>query len=188
MKKLLVLIILFTSIQMYSQEAEPIYMYNTHTMFMYSDSTLGQDGLNISERLKVIPSFEKIILLKELKNQYRISHNNQTGYILKIKSGNILVAEKEFQLNKEFKEIREAELVAKYDSHYGNLLFKEEISIGMTKEMIKDLLGNPTKIRTSATYRGTEENWLYGDILESYINLQFIDGELVSFQSEQSTH
>lgn len=110
MKKLILLAIIFTSMQMYSQviitEEQPDstaneILYSTSKINLYKDKAVGSSLINTSERLRVIPKDEKLILLKEYENEYKIVYNNQVGYIKKFNTISGEEFEKEEKRKKE---------------------------------------------------------------------------------------
>lgn len=77
---------------------------------------------------------------------------------------------------------RKRRLIKLYGTKYGTDIFYGTIRMGMTKQMVKEVLGEPTDInRTVSTY-STHEQWVYekdGAKTEYYY---FDDGRLTGWQ------
>ena len=89
--------------------------------------------------------------------------------------------EKSKKESEEFKSTRYKSLILKYGKIYAKLVYNQEVRIGMTKKMVIDSWGEPSKINRTVTESVTEEQWIYSD---SY--LYFTNGKLTAFQDEQS--
>lgn len=77
---------------------------------------------------------------------------------------------------------KKAEYTKKYGAKYAENILNSEVSVGMTKEMVKLSLGSPDKISTSTNSVGKIEIWKYTRYAEwfggPYIIVTFINGKV----------
>lgn len=85
----------------------------------------------------------------------------------------------EIKLNEEKEKKRhELDIKKKYGSYYGKLILQNKVSIGMSKEMVKESWGIPEDINRTITENCTYEQWDYGN--GNY--LYFENGKLTAIQ------
>lgn len=127
------------------------------------------------------PMKKTIFIPSSSLNKFHILTNHRI--ISKEQFDSILLARKQLEEEKERKkaefEIKRAaelerqkkadedykkQLVKKYGSKYGQLIYENKIAIGMTKEMCRESWGLPKDINTMVSaYSGTTEQWIYGE-------------------------
>lgn len=73
---------------------------------------------------------------------------------------------------------RHQELIGKYGTHDGNLIFNKKVEIGWTKEKCLESWGKPREINRTTTANLRREQWVYAQ--KTY--LYFEDGTLIAIQ------
>ena len=62
------------------------------------------------------------------------------------------------------------QMITKYGEEYGSIVGKKQVSIGMTKDMVKDAWGRPMNTYRTTTKYGQSEVWCYNYKTRAYFN------------------
>lgn len=123
-----------------------------------------------------------------------VSINNKTGFVNEVfLQGNQSIDDfkkiiifKKSQIVKQQKELSEKlvkqSMIDKYGELDANRIQKHSYWLGMTDEMARESLGNPTDINRSVGSWGTHEQWVYES---KNLYLYFENGKLTSFQNSK---
>lgn len=157
--------------------------YTTYTVAFYSD-------IDLKNRLQNIPENAKVGLIEITGDLCKIIYNKTTGYSKKYS----FISEAEFIKQSEQRKVKEEqlkrenekaeferpmELIKKYGTYYGKLIYEKNIVIGMTKDMVIESIGKPDDINRTVGSWGVHEQWVY----ERYdLNIYFENGKVSSFQ------
>lgn len=131
---------------------------------------LTMDGIN-SRFVKLNDIFRTYLPISEINNPYILSLWSNKSYNDSIAIKRIEDRDKKILIE------RRVKLYNKYGKYYGNLIFKNNIIIGMTKSMVRESWGEPEDINRTVTSYSTHEQWVYGS---TYV--YFDNGKLTAWQ------
>ena len=179
MKYLIIIAILFSSLALSAQQLK----VTTSDGTFFTTDTLKSGDL--------IPKGATLIIGKyHINGYFDAEYDGQYGYIRPVSI--LQTPEVEAYFNtyipkpKTIKYISDAQqkrnLIKLYGVRYGTDIFNGTIRMGMTKKMVKEVLGEPSDINRTVTTHSTSEQWVYdkeGSKTEYYY---FDNGRLSSWQ------